>query len=143
MTMSYSLPQYHQVAFPTPLKLENPTTCISAAVVRAETISNTTNIHNQVTGILKVHEFLKVTGFIELIVGVLLVGYAQAQSVIPQCPAVPGCGGPSPDYGLYNAVGLVLVVIGLIQIAASFYMARTHSPTQHVVADSSIGTVRE
>ena len=87
---------------------------------------------------MKVERLLRVTGFLELLVGVLLVEYAGAASVLPSCPAVPGCGGPRPDYGLYNTVGLVLVVIGLIQIAASFYIARTHSPTQRAVANPPI-----
>jgi hypothetical protein len=71
---------------------------------------------------LKVKGFLRLTGFFEMLVGVLFVGYAQTPP--PLCPAVglgSGCG-PLPDYGLYNTVGWVLVVTGLIQIAASFYI---------------------
>jgi hypothetical protein len=84
---------------------------------------------------LKVEGFLRLTGFFELIVGVLMILYAQ--SPVPSCPVGAGCG-PLPDYGLYNTVGLVLVVIGLVQIAASFYIARTHSPTQRAVANPPI-----
>ena len=82
------------------------------------------------------------TGFFELLVGVLLVQYAQAASVMPQgpqCPAVPvvpPCGGPLPDYGLYDTVGLVLVVIGLIQIAASFYVGRNRKLKPDAVANA-------
>ena len=84
---------------------------------------------------MKVEGFLRLTGFFELLVGVLLLEYANAASVLPQCPVGAGCGGPLPDYSLYNTVGLVLVVIGLIQIAASFYIAHTRSPTQRAVAN--------
>ena len=68
----------------------------------------------------------------------LLVEYAQTQSHYYQMCEGPGCGGLLPDYGLYNAVGLVLVAIGLIQIAASFYVARTLSPTQHAMVNPPI-----
>ena len=85
---------------------------------------------------MKVERLLRVTGFLELLVGVLLVEYAGAASVLPSCPAVPGCGGPRPDYGLYNTVGLVLVVIGLIQIAASFYVGRNRKLKPDAVANA-------
>jgi len=86
---------------------------------------------------LKVEGFLRLTGFFELLGGVLLIEYAGAQQTPSQCPLAGGCGTPI-DYGLYNTVCLVLVVIGLIQIAASFYIARTHSPTQRAVANPPI-----
>jgi uncharacterized protein YjeT (DUF2065 family) len=76
---------------------------------------------------LKVEGFLRLTGFIELIVGVLMILYAQSPLPSSSCPVGAGCGGPLPDYGLYNTIGLVLVVIGLIQIAASFYIGRNRA----------------
>jgi hypothetical protein len=95
-------------------------------------VENTTNVHHQGTGdvSLKVEGFLRPTGFFELLVGVLI---RESEPPIPQCPG-SGCGVPF-DYGLYNTVSLVFVVIGLIQIAASFYIAHTHSPTQHAMAN--------
>lgn len=87
---------------------------------------------------LKVEGFLRLTGFFELLIGGLLLQYANALLSVHQCPAVPRSCGPVPDPGPYNTVGLVLVVIGLIQIAASFYIARTHSPTQRAVANPPI-----
>jgi hypothetical protein len=88
---------------------------------------------------MKTESLLRVTGFFELLAGALLLEYGNALLRVPQCPAVPGRGcAPLPDPGLYNTVGLVLVVIGLIQIAASFYIARTHSPTQRAVANPPI-----
>jgi len=92
---------------------------------------------------LKVEGILRVTGFFELFVGVLLIVYAESHSYVLQCPAFTHPCGPPPDVGLYNTIGLVLVLIGLIQIAASFYIARTHPPAQYAVANSSTGTVRE
>ena len=134
--MSYSLPQYRQLAFPRPLKLENPITCILAAVVRAETISNTTNIHNEGKGILKVKGFLRLTGFFELLAGALLLEYGNALLTVPQCPALPHCGGPLPNPGPYNTVGLVFVVVGLIQIAASFFIGRNRKLKPDAVANT-------
>ena len=87
---------------------------------------------------MKVEGFLRLTGFFESFVGALLVEYAQTPAP-SSCPVVgSGCGGPLPDYGLYNTVGLILVVIGIIQIVASFYIARTHSSTQRAVANPPI-----
>ena len=98
--------------------------CILSAVARVETISNTMNMHNEVKGVLNVKQFLRVTGFFELLFGALLLEYGNALLRVPQCPAMRTCGGPLPDPSLYNTVGLALVVIGLIQIAASFYIGR-------------------
>ena len=86
---------------------------------------------------MKVEGFLRVTGFIESFVGVLFIEYAGSHLVPSSCPVTVSCGSPF-DYGLYNSVGWVLIVIGLIQIAASFYITRTHSPTQHAVANPPI-----
>ena len=85
---------------------------------------------------LKVQGFLRVTGFIEMFVGVLFLEYAGSYPP-PSCPVAVSCGPPF-DNGLYNSVGWVLIVIGLIQIAASFYIGRTRSPTQRAVANPPI-----
>ena len=79
----------------------------------------------------------KTDWILRIVSGILLIEYAGAQQTPSQCPLAGGCGTPI-DYGLYNTVGWVLVVIGLIQIAASFYIARTHSPTERAVANPPI-----
>jgi len=75
---------------------------------------------------MKVEGFLRLTGFFEAFAGVLVL---ESEPPLPSllCP-VSGCGPPF-DYGLYNTVGWALIVVGLIQIAASFYVARIRSPT--------------
>ena len=74
---------------------------------------------------------MRLTGFLELLAGVLVLG---SEPPIPQCP-VSGCGPPF-NYGLYNTVGWVLIVIGLVQIAASFFIGRNRKSKPDVLANT-------
>ena len=74
------------------------------------------------------------TGFFELIFGVLLILYGQTPG--PVCPVGMGGCPPPPYLGLYDAVGFVFVIMGSVQIAASVHISRTHSPTHHAVANN-------
>jgi hypothetical protein len=88
-------------------------------------------------GSMKVEGFLRLTGFFESLAGVLVLEYAGSQQVPTECPALPTpCGGPTIDYGLYNTIGWALVVIGLIQIAASFYIGRNRKSKPDAVANT-------
>lgn len=92
---------------------------------------------------MKVEGILRATGFFELIAGALLIVYAEGNSYALQCPAFTHPCGPQLDVDLYNAVGLVLLLIGLIQIAASVYISRGHSPTKRVSVSPPVVTVED
>jgi hypothetical protein len=81
----------------------------------------------------KVQGLLRLTGFFEAFAGVLLVEYAESHAVPSSCPVAVSCGPPF-DYGLYNTAGWVLIVIGLIQIVASFFIGGNPKPKPDVVA---------
>ena len=62
--------------------------------------------------------------------------YGTSVGFLPQC-LVEGCVGLAiPNYGPYNPVGFVFVIMGPVQIVASVYISLTHSPTPHAVANS-------
>lgn len=75
------------------------------------------------------------TGFILLILGAIMVLYGLSPNVPLGCP-VGDCP-PRPGNDLYNAysvVGLVLVMTGLMEVGASWYIGRNHSQTHEVTA---------
>jgi len=87
---------------------------------------------------MRVEGFLRLTGIAELIIGLFMVYYALVPGLEPAC-SVWGCF-VGPSGAIYAGVGSLLVISGVAQIAASFYIGHGRSPTKKLAANLSVGT---